>query len=50
MNFIQFISNLFGTKSDRDMKQIQPLVDEVIKIYPEINALSNDELRARTID
>ena len=49
MNFIQFISSLFGTKSDRDMKQIQPLVDEVLKVYPEINALNNDELRARTL-
>ena len=49
MNFIQFISNLFGTKSDRDMKQIQPLVEEVLKVYPEINALSNDDLRARTL-
>ena len=49
MNFIKVISNLFGTKSDRDMKLIQPLVNEVIKIYPEINALSNDELRARTL-
>ena len=39
---------LFGNKSDRDMKQIQPLVEEVLKIYPEIQALSNDELRART--
>ena len=49
MNFIKVISNLFGTKSDRDLKLIQPLVNEVIKIYPEINALSNDELRARTL-
>ena len=49
MNFIKIISNLFGTKSDRDMKLIQPLVNEVIKVYPEINALSNDELRARTL-
>ena len=49
MNFIKVISNLFGTKSDRDMKQIQPLVNEVLKVYPEINALSNDELRARTL-
>ncbi|MCR4994605.1 MAG: preprotein translocase subunit SecA [Bacteroidales bacterium] len=49
MNFIKFISNLFGTKSDRDMKLIQPLVNEVVKVYPEINALSNDELRARTL-
>ena len=39
MNFIKVISNLFGTKSDRDMKLIQPLVNEVIKIYPEIKGL-----------
>ena len=48
MNFIQLLRKLFGNKSDRDMKLIQPLVDEVLKIYPEIQALSNDELRART--
>ena len=48
MNFIQLLRKLFGNKSDRDMKQIQPLVEEVLKIYPEIQALSNDELRART--
>ena len=48
MNFIQLLRKLFGNKSDRDMKLIQPLVEEVLKIYPEIQALSNDELRART--
>ena len=48
MDFIQLLRKLFGNKSDRDMKQIQPLVNEVLKIYPEIQALSNDELRART--
>ena len=48
MDFINLLRKLFGNKSDRDMKQIQPLVDEVLKIYPEIQALSNDDLRART--
>ncbi|MBR0432494.1 MAG: preprotein translocase subunit SecA [Bacteroidaceae bacterium] len=48
MDFIKLLRKLFGNKSDRDMKAIQPLVDEVLKVYPEINALSNDELRART--
>ncbi len=48
MDFIKLLRKLFGNKSDRDMKQIQPLVEEVLKIYPEIQALSNDELRART--
>ena len=48
MDFIKLLRKLFGNKSDRDMKAIQPLVDEVLKVYPEINALSNDDLRART--
>ena len=48
MEFMQLLRKRFGNKSDRDMKQIQPLVDEVLKIYPEYQALSNDELRART--
>ena len=49
MDFFKLLRKLFGNKSDRDMKAIQPLVDEVLKIYPEINALSNDDLRARTL-
>ncbi|MBR4242391.1 MAG: preprotein translocase subunit SecA, partial [Bacteroidaceae bacterium] len=48
MDFFKLIRKLFGNKSDRDMKQIQPLVEQVKAIYPEIQALSNDELRART--
>ena len=48
MNFNQFLKSLFGDKSTRDMKLIQPLVEEVKKVYPEIKALSNDELRAKT--
>ena len=48
MDFIKLMRKLFGNKSDRDMKQIQPLVEQVLKVYPEIQALSNDELRART--
>ena len=43
MNFIQLLRKLFGNKSDRDMKLIQPLVDEVLKIYPEIQALSKGQ-------
>ena len=48
MNFNKFLQSLFGNKSSRDMKLIQPLVEEVKKAYTEIKALSNDELRART--
>ncbi len=48
MNFNNFLKSLFGDKSTRDMKLIQPLVEEVKKAYPAIQALSNDELRAKT--
>ena len=48
MKFIDFLSSIFGNKAQRDMKAIQPLVEEVKKVYPEIQALSNDQLRARS--
>ncbi|MBR5688033.1 MAG: preprotein translocase subunit SecA [Prevotella sp.] len=48
MGFTQILQSLFGSKSTRDMKLIQPIVDEVKAIYPTIQALSNDELRAKT--
>ena len=48
MKFIDFLSSIFGNKAQRDMKAIQPLVNQVKAIYPEIQALSNDELRARS--
>jgi preprotein translocase subunit SecA len=47
MDFIQLITKIFGNKSTRDMKAIQPLVEEVKAIYPKIEALDNDALRAR---
>ena len=47
MNFNKILKSLFGDKSSRDMKLIQPLVEKVKAVYPEINKLSNDELRAR---
>ena len=48
MNFNKFLQSLFGNKSTKDMKLIQPYVDKVKAVYPEIKALSNDELRAKT--
>lgn len=48
MNFNKFLKAMFGDKSSRDMKLIQPLVDKVKGVYPEIKKLSNDELRAKT--
>ena len=48
MNFNKILKSLFGDKSSRDMKLIQPIVEQVKAAYPEIKALSNDELRAKT--
>ena len=48
MNFNTILQSLFGNKSTRDMKLIQPLVEKVKEAYPAIKALSNDELRAKT--
>ena len=48
MNFNNFLKSLFGDKSSRDMKLIQPLVEKVKAEYPKIKALTNDELRAKT--
>ena len=48
MDFNKFLSKLFGNKSTRDMKAIGPLVEKVKEVYPTIQALSNDELRAKT--
>ena len=50
MNFNKFLRSLFGDKSSRDMKLIQPLVEKVKAVYPEIQKLDNDQLRQRTKD
>ena len=42
------MTKLFGNKSQRDLKEITPYVEKVKAVYPSIQALSNDELRAKT--
>ena len=43
------IKLFFGTKSEKDRKLIQPYVDKIKAIYPSIEQLTNDELRARSL-
>ena len=50
MNFNKILRSLFGDKSSRDMKLIQPLVEKVKAVYPEVQKLDNDQLRQRTKD
>lgn len=48
MDINKFLSKLFGNKSTRDMKLIQPWVEKVKAAYPAIQALDDDALRAKT--
>ena len=48
MNFNKILKSLFGDKSSRDMKLIQPLVEKVKAVSPKIEQLDNDALRQRT--
>jgi preprotein translocase subunit SecA len=47
---LDFISKLFGSKSERDVKAIQPLVEKIKAEFAKLDNISNDELRAKTID
>ena len=44
-NLNKLLSNLFGNKATRDIKEIKPIVDKILSIYPDIEKLSNDEIR-----
>ncbi len=48
MGFNEFLSKLFGNKSQRDLKEIQPYINKIKAVEPTIVALSNDELRAKS--
>ena len=44
---LTFLKKFFGTKSEKDIKSIQPQVDQILEIYPTLASLSNDQLRAK---
>ena len=48
MSLASAIGKLFGTKADRDMKPIKPVLAKILAQYEQIDKLSNDELRARS--
>ena len=48
MALVDIIKKVFGTKSDRDMKHVKPVLDKVLAAYETIDKLSNDELRDRS--
>ena len=45
-----FLTKLFGDKSQRDLKTVKPYLDATLAAYPAIQALDNDGLRAKTVE
>lgn len=47
---LKLIAKIFGTKSDKDIKRMMPLVEETKKEGEKLISISNDQLRQRTLD
>jgi len=45
-----FLAKIFGSKSERDIKALQPLVQQVNEEYSKLSSLSNDDIRNKTIE
>lgn len=45
---LSIIKKFLGTKSDKDIKALNPVLEKIIAVYPEIEKLDNDALRERT--
>ena len=43
-----FLKNIFGTKSEKDIKNLDSKVEEINEIFTSLNSISNNELRAKT--
>ena len=50
IQMLELLSKLFGSKSNRDIKLIQPLVEKIKVEYAKLQSISNDELRQKTLD
>ncbi len=47
MSFTDVFKKIFGTKADRDLKQLRPMLNKVKEAYASIDRLSDDELREK---
>lgn len=46
----KILAKLFGTSHDREMKRIQPIVDQINKLEPEMKKLSDEALKGKTFE
>ena len=45
-----FLKNIFGTKSEKDIKNLDSKVEEINEIFTSLNSISNNDLRAKTTE
>ena len=50
MGFADIFKKIFGTKAERDLKQLQPILAKVLEAYDSIDSLSDDDLRAKSAE
>ena len=50
MGFLNVVTNIFGAKADRDLKEVQPIVEKILAVYKPLSNISNDDLRVMTSD
>ena len=47
---LKAIEKLFGSKKEKDVRDLSPLVDEINEIYEEYQSLSEEELKGKTAE
>ena len=45
---MKLLTSLFGSKNEREIKRLQPIVDQINQLEPQIQALSDDALKNQT--
>ena len=45
---LNFLTKVFGSKNERELKQLQPLVDRINALEPEMQAMNDEQLKAQT--
>src|SRR6266576_1733028 len=46
----QILAKVIGTQNEREIKRLRPLVEKINAVEPQIQALSDEQLRARTVE
>jgi len=47
---LNLLTKVFGSKNERDLKRLQPLIEQINALEPEIKALSDEKLKANTAE